>query len=218
MIGVPAQPHFVGQTEIDGGASSSPGGTGRRALGRWCRRLVDNPERRRDERGQALVEFMLVVPLVLALTAGVFELGYYIHVRDVVDMAAAQAARTAATEGAITSDASQAATSVITGSGLSPKQAGYTMCVGTSCDSTAATGSPGTICAFQTPGAQLPPVSVTVSYDYHLLFPFLKSWLFLGIGRIAEGTFHEKVTLPAEVGWLPTNGPSLHSGQSVLCG
>lgn len=216
MTRVPSQPPSVQGSE-GGAVGQRWRATGGHVLGRLRRRLVANPERVRDERGQALVEFILVVPLVLALVAGVFELGYYIHVRDVVDMAAAQAARTAATEGAVTSDASQAATSVLHGSGLAVDQAGYTMCVGGACEGVPATGSAGTICAFQAPGAQLPPVSVTVSYDYHLLFPFLSSPLFLGIGRIAEGTFHEKVTLPAEVGWLPTNGPSTHNGQ-VVCG
>lgn len=215
MSGAPAQSLGVGAREGDGTPS------------RWRivaqrlrprrRRTVGHRERGRDERGQALVELILVLPVVLALTAGVFELGYYIHVRDVVDMAAAQAARTAAIDGAVTAGASAAATSILHGSGLSVRQAGYTLCVGGSCEHVTGGGTAGTICAFQVPGAQLPPVSVTVDYDYHLLFPFLRSPLFLGIGRAISGTFHEKVTLPAEVGWLPGSGPSTPQGQ-VICG
>lgn len=49
----------------------------------------------RDERGQALVEFALVVPLLLMLVIGVFEFGRAYNVYQVITDAAREGARTA---------------------------------------------------------------------------------------------------------------------------
>jgi len=50
----------------------------------------------RDESGQALVEFALVVPLVLVLLIALFELGRLWHTYQVLTDAAREGARTAA--------------------------------------------------------------------------------------------------------------------------
>ena len=82
------------------------------------------------ERGQTVVEFVLVALLLVTLTASVFELGWYIHNRSSIDQAAMQAAREAATEGAVTTDATSDGNSIITGAHLSLNAASYRFCIG----------------------------------------------------------------------------------------
>jgi Flp pilus assembly protein TadG len=54
----------------------------------------------RSDRGSAVVEFVLVVPLLLALAVGVLQVVLTLHVRSVATAAAAEGARAAALAGA----------------------------------------------------------------------------------------------------------------------
>jgi Flp pilus assembly protein TadG len=175
---------------------------------------------RGGQHGQALVEFLLIAPLLVALLAGIFEYGWYAHARSVAAEASMEAARTAAVEGAITPDAVGAADSMLQGGDLALSHATYTLCVGNNCDQGVVPGtSPLPICALNQPGQQLLPVTVTVTYHYQLLFPFLNSLLFLGIGNVIAGPFTATTTMPAEVGWISgVNGPRLNTnGGSIVC-
>jgi hypothetical protein len=55
--------------------------------------------RRRSGPGQALVEFALVLPLIVALSLGVVQLVLYAHARDVVTSSVQEGARLAAEDG-----------------------------------------------------------------------------------------------------------------------
>lgn len=54
----------------------------------------------RDDRGSAVVEFALVVPLLLALALAVLQVALVLHVRATLTSAAAEGARAAALAGA----------------------------------------------------------------------------------------------------------------------
>lgn len=72
------------------------------------------PQRHRsDERGQALVEFALVLPILLLVLFGIIQVGFILHAQHTVAYAARVAAETYArelSEGQATSDADSAAT------------------------------------------------------------------------------------------------------------
>ncbi|MHB1975317.1 MAG: TadE family protein, partial [Acidimicrobiales bacterium] len=57
---------------------------------RWGRRRWGRGRRwrSRGDEGQALVEFILVMPLLVALLAGVLEFGWYINAHNTVASAA----------------------------------------------------------------------------------------------------------------------------------
>lgn len=56
--------------------------------------------RLRDDRGSAVVEFVLVAPLLVALALGVLQVALALHVRATLTSAAAEGARAAALAGA----------------------------------------------------------------------------------------------------------------------
>jgi Flp pilus assembly protein TadG len=180
----------------------------------------------RDEHGQALVEFILIVPFLFALLAGIFETVFYATTRDAVASAVRQAARVAASEGAITPDVSSALDQALRSGNSAPQ------------DLVSASGSVGGVseqatvssqgaafplrplCALvgnQTTGSQFMTVSVT--YQYHLVFPFLGSPLFLDLGHLfTSSPIHESVTVPSETAWRPdANGPVLENGTATTC-
>ena len=188
----------------------------RRTAGRptaW--RRSDGADR---ENGQALVEFLLIASILIALVAATYEYSWYVHTRTVVAEAALQAARNIAEEGGITSDAVNSANNVLTGGDLQAGNATYTMCVQSDCTTTSSSGGVNLICAYSNPGSQLPNVTVTVSYDYKLLFPFLKSPLFLDLAAAIPSPYSETVVVPAQVGWLAgVNGPIQQNGTQDVC-
>lgn len=55
--------------------------------------------RRRDDRGQSLVEFAMVLPIFLMLLVGIFDLGHVVWTNDVVANAAREGARYAIVHG-----------------------------------------------------------------------------------------------------------------------
>lgn len=61
----------------------------RRKIRRWSRRL--------DQRGQSAVEFLMALPLVLLLLAGIFEFGRHFYTRLTLRNAVSEAARFAVT-------------------------------------------------------------------------------------------------------------------------
>jgi len=62
--------------------------------------VIDRAHADRSDRGSAVVEFVLVAPLVLLLLLGVVQLGLAMHVRSTLTSAAAEGARVAALAGA----------------------------------------------------------------------------------------------------------------------
>lgn len=62
--------------------------------------MIDGGDTDRSDRGSAVVEFVLVSPLVLLLLLGIVQLGLAMHVRSTLTSAAAEGARVAALAGA----------------------------------------------------------------------------------------------------------------------
>jgi Flp pilus assembly protein TadG len=75
----------------------------------------------RQEHGQALVEFALVLPLLILLMVGVFDLGWGIYCYTVVSSAAREGARYGTTDLTINSIQNQAVANTV-GLNLSPDQ------------------------------------------------------------------------------------------------
>jgi Flp pilus assembly protein TadG len=75
----------------------------------------------RQEHGQALVEFALVLPLLILLMVGVFDLGWGIYCYTVVSSAAREGARYGTTDLTINSIQNQAVANTV-GLNLSPSQ------------------------------------------------------------------------------------------------
>jgi Flp pilus assembly protein TadG len=81
--------------------------------------------RGRDERGQALIEAALVIPVLLLVLFGVIMAGRVVHAKIAVQAAAREASRevaTAASESAGVSEGIQTAQSVADGYGLSQER------------------------------------------------------------------------------------------------
>lgn len=70
---------------------------------------------RRDQRGSAVVDFVLVLVLLLPLFLGILQLALVLHVRNTLASAAAEGARYAATLGATPADGQQKARDQIQG-------------------------------------------------------------------------------------------------------
>lgn len=62
-------------------------------------------KRRRDEQGQSLVEFALVLPIFLMLLVGIFDLGHVVWTNDMLSNAAREGARFAIVHGGSDSNA-----------------------------------------------------------------------------------------------------------------
>lgn len=154
----------------------------------------------RGDEGQALVEFILVMPLLVALLAGVLEFGWYINAHNTVASAAREAARTVATTGSTaTSVVNPVVDEQISGGSLSPSDTSVVATI---------LGGPSSTCAMTTSNAYtLEYAKVTVTYRYHPLFPFLRSGLFLGLDNLLEPNIVSTVRVPVEQEWSPGTGP-----------
>ena len=136
--------------------------------------------RRRRTRGQALVEFALVLPVFLLLLCGVLDFGFMLFNQLTVGSAAREGARAAViiaspTDLTVPAVACSAATATTSGSGIVPASSnctgsgGYNLnarCVhlnGTQFDCSTWKAAP-------TTGDS---VSVNVTYQYHTFFPLL---------------------------------------------
>src|SRR3954453_338838 len=73
---------------------------------------------RRRFRGSAVLDAALVFPILLSLTFGTVEYGYYFYVKHTLQGAAREGARAAITPTAANSDVTSAVTAAMTASGL----------------------------------------------------------------------------------------------------
>ncbi len=136
---------------------------------------------RRGERGNALVEFALVLPLLLLVFAGIVDFGFLFQRYEVITNAAREGARLAVLPGYTAGDVQNRTNEYIaTGLGMTPGEvaARATVELGT------VTVSPGVGAAFT--GAQ---VTVTFRYDY-LLLGFI-------VNLATGGSFAPDITLHA---------------------
>lgn len=172
---------------------------------------------RRDETGQTLtVELILLFPLMLALVFGVLEFGWWVNAHMVTANAASQAARTVALEGKISAGTvPEQIKAVATGGDLNPNKIAWNATVKAGgVTLVTAKGSlsspyPYISCIEEGPGGFTEMTdTVKVTYKYQMLFPFLRTPMFLGIGNALPGTITAKATVPVEQEWVgPTCGP-----------
>ncbi len=57
-------------------------------MGKWCQ------PKSRNAQGQALVEFAIVIPVLLLIIMGIFDLGWGVYAQNMISNAAAEGART----------------------------------------------------------------------------------------------------------------------------
>jgi Flp pilus assembly protein TadG len=79
--------------------------------------------RRRRWRGSAVLDAALVFPILLSLTFGTVEYGYYFYVKHTLQGAAREGARAAITPTAVNADVTAAVTNSMTAAGL--QSSGY---------------------------------------------------------------------------------------------
>jgi|SRR4051794_6106639 len=84
-----------------------------------------NMNRRRRFRGSAVLDAALVFPILLSLTFGTIEYGYYFYVKHSLQGAAREGARAAITPTAVNSDVDTAISNSMAAAGLS--SSGYTV-------------------------------------------------------------------------------------------
>ncbi len=162
---------------------------------------------RRREDGQAMiVELVLLFPLLLALLVAILEFGWWVNAHQVVSEAAHQAARSAAQQGVISEESVPAqVAATMRGGDLNVNAASYQVAVPNSYVSVSGSvaNPPGyTYCVPEPAGGFAPElVKVTVTYQYHPLFPFLDTPMFFDIGRALPHTVTATAQLPAEQEW-----------------
>jgi Flp pilus assembly protein TadG len=82
---------------------------------------------RQRQRGNAVLDMALVLPILLALAFGTVEFGYYFYVKHNVQAAAREGARAAIVPSAVAGDVTTAVQNVMTAAGLG--SSGYTTSV-----------------------------------------------------------------------------------------
>lgn len=162
--------------------------------------------RSRGEEGQTLtVELVLLLPVMLALTVGVLEFGWWVNAHMVTSNAAQQAARSAAVTGiADAQTIDQQIYATMKGGGLDTHAANYTGTIGGTPfgGTVSAQGSGTPACAYLPRSGYTPElVTVTVHYTYHRLFPFLATPMFLDIGGAIPTAIKATSTMPVEQEW-----------------
>jgi len=98
---------------------------------------------RRFRRGSALLEAALVLPVVLSLSFGGVEYGYFFYVKHSLAGAAREGCRAAIVAGATNTDVNTAVAAVMTASGL--QNASYTVVTSPATVSSATQGSSVTV-------------------------------------------------------------------------
>jgi len=83
--------------------------------------------RRQRQRGNAVLDMALVLPILLALAFGTVEFGYYFYVKHNIQAAAREGARAAIVPSAVAADVTTAVQNVMTAAGLGAS--GYTTSV-----------------------------------------------------------------------------------------
>lgn len=154
--------------------------------------------RRRDDAGQALVEFIMVFPLLFALICGLIEFGWYINAHDAIAAAARQGARLVASSGTTAGAVAE----------VDAEVRGASFSVADTSVSARITGSPDPSCAETLGGTYVvESAQVSVHYDYHPLFPFLRSAIFFGLDNAIEPNITATAIVPVEEEWSPGQGP-----------
>jgi Flp pilus assembly protein TadG len=128
-----------------------------------------NVRRRPGERGQAVIELALTLPLLLLIVLGMFDFGLMFQRYEVLTNAAREGARVGVLPGYTTTDASQRALDYLAVGGLSGpiRGCGAASSAGSRCASavvstTTITGS--------SPATTVNQVTVTVEYDHGHVF------------------------------------------------
>jgi Flp pilus assembly protein TadG len=128
-----------------------------------------NVRRRLGERGQAVIEMALTLPLLLLIVLGMFDFGLLFQRYEVVTNAAREGARIGVLPGYSTTDATQRALDYLAVGGLSgaTRGCGAAYAAGSRCASavistTTITGS--------SPAKTVNQVTVTVEYDHAHVF------------------------------------------------
>jgi Flp pilus assembly protein TadG len=109
--------------------------------------------RRARSRGVSIVEMALVLPILLMLSFGIVDYGYYFYVKSSIQGAAQSGARAAIVSGATNGNVTTAVSQVMTAAGL--QSSGYTVTTSPVDISTAASGSTVTVtvaCSWGTVG------------------------------------------------------------------
>jgi Flp pilus assembly protein TadG len=83
--------------------------------------------RRRRRSGSAVLDMALVLPILLSLSFGTVEFGYYLYVKHNLQAAAREGARAAIVPSAVTSDVTTAVQNMMTAAGLG--SSGYTTAI-----------------------------------------------------------------------------------------
>ena len=83
------------------------------------RQMIANRRGTRTRGGNALIDLMFVLPILLGLSFGVVEYGYFIFVKHTVEAAAREGARAATVPSATSQDVTDAVANVMTAAGLS---------------------------------------------------------------------------------------------------
>lgn len=91
------------------------------------RRASQRIDHRRRFSGSAVLDMCLVLPILLALSFGTVEFGYYLYVKHNMQAAAREGARAAIVPSAVNSDVTTAISNVMTAAGLSGS--GYTSAI-----------------------------------------------------------------------------------------
>src|SRR4051812_39614156 len=120
-----------------------------------------NMNRRRRFRGSAVQDAALVFPILLSLTFGTVEYGYYFYVKHTLQGAAREGARAAITPTATNALVTTAVSAAMTAAGL--QNSGYTLTPSPSDVSTVAAGQPITVsvsCSWGTVGAGFRPLGL----------------------------------------------------------
>ena len=126
--------------------------------------------RKRGERGQAVIELALTMPLLLLIVLGVFDFGLMFQRFEVVANAAREGARVGVLPGYSTGDAAQRALDYLAVGGLTgaPRACGGALAPGTRC-AAATPPTPMTITG-SSPVVTVNQITVTVEYDHQHVF------------------------------------------------
>jgi Flp pilus assembly protein TadG len=123
--------------------------------------ILNSSRGRRRFRGSAVLDAALVFPILLSLTFGTVEYGYYFYVKHTLQGAAREGARAAITPTAANSDVTSAVTAAMTASGLT--NSGYTTTISPASVSGLAAGTAITVtvqCTWGTVGSGFRPLGL----------------------------------------------------------
>jgi len=116
-------------------------------------RLVKPAISRRFRKGGSLLEMVLVMPVLLMLSFGIVDYGYFFFLKSTIQGAAQAGARASIVSGASNTDVTNAVSAVLTPAGLSSSN--YTVTTSPTTISSAATGTNVTVtitCSWGTVG------------------------------------------------------------------